>query len=440
MMKKYIGAQIAEIMEDSIAEELGIEVGDYLYKINGKIIYDFLDYQYMSSDQELTVEIIKPDGQSWLLEIEKEEGEELGLEFLSPVFDGIRNCRNKCVFCFVDQMPQGMRSSLYCKDDDYRLSFLYGNYITLTNLKEEDWEKILEYRLSPLYISVHAVNPSIRTMMMNNPRAAKIKNQLNLLAKEGIDFNIQLVLCPDLNDGKVLDETINELQKFYPSLLSIAAVPVGLTKHREGLYPLEGFSRDKALQVVSQIEEWQKKFKKDLGSRLVFAADEFYLLAGLEVPKAENYEEFLQIENGVGLVRIFLDDFAKKEKTLPKALSQRKIVTLVSGFSAAKFLHKIVERLNRIKNLTVNLEVIKNNFLGSSITVTGLLTGKDIISSLKNKELGDQLLIPAITLKEGEQIFLDELTIKDLEKTLHLPIDIIENNAEDLVDKILEVK
>lgn len=432
--------EIAGVVEKSIAHQLGIKPGDFLHKINGKIIKDFLDYQYLSSDEEIKIEIIKSNGDLMVLDIEKDLGEDLGLEFLSPVFDGIRKCRNKCVFCFVDQMPQGLRSSLYCKDDDYRLSFLYGNYITLTNLKEEDIAKIIEYRLSPLYLSVHATNPTLRTMMMNNPGAGKIKEQIDQLVKEGIDFNVQIVLCPGLNDGKELDNTIEDLSKFFPSILSVAVVPVGLTKHRQGLYPLESFSRDKALQVVNQVEEWQKKFKRELGTRLVFLSDEFYLLAGLELPKTPEYEDFLQIENGVGLSRVFLDDFANKERTLPKSLTQKKTVTLISGALAAKFLPTIVERLNKIKNLTVNLETIKNSFLGSSVTVTGLLTGKDIINSLKNKDLGDQLLVPTIVLKEGEEIFLDELTIKDLEKALNVPIDVVEDNADSLVQKILEVQ
>lgn len=440
VMKNYLGAQIVEITEGSIAQELGIEVGDYLYKINNQVIYDFLDYQYLSSDEELEIEIVKSNGDSWVIEIEKDLGEDLGLEFLSPVFDGIRQCRNKCVFCFIDQMPQGLRSSLYCKDDDYRLSFLHGNYITLTNLKEEDIEKIIEYRLTPLYISIHTTNPDLRVRMMNNPQAEKIKDHLNRLTKGGIEMNFQIVLCPGLNDEQTLDETIEDLAKFYPAVLSIAIVPVGLTKHRQGLYPLETFSKEKALKVIAQVEEWQRKFKKDFGTRLVFVSDEFYLVAGKELPKDEEYEEYLQIENGVGLVRTFLDDFSKQERTLPKALPKKKTVTIISAFSAAKFLHKIVDRLNKIKNLTVNLEVIKNSFFGTSITVTGLLTGKDILAALKNKDLGDLLLIPAAVLKEGEDIFLDDLKLEELKKALGLPIKVIEDNAYDFVKKILEVQ
>jgi len=439
-MKEYFGAEIAGIMEDSIAKELGIELGDYLYKINGQIVYDFLDYQYLGSDEELEIEIIKANGESWVIEIEKDLGEELGLEFFSPVFDGIRKCRNKCVFCFVDQMPPGLRSTLYCKDDDYRLSFLHGNYITLTNLKKEDIEKIINYRLTPLYLSIHATNPELRTMMMNNPSAGRVKEYLSLLSEAGIDMNLQIVLCPGLNDEKALDETIEDLVKFSESILSIAIVPVGLTKYRQGLYPLEPFSREKALRVVTQVEEWQKKFRKELGTRLIFLSDEFYLSAGLDVPKDEEYEDYAQIENGVGLARTFLDDFHKQERVLPKALMQKRNVTIISGISAAKFLHKIVDRLNKIKNLNVNLEVIKNSFFGSSVTVTGLLTGKDIINALRNKELGDEVLIPSIVLKEGDEIFLDELKIEDLEKSLNIPIRIIEDNAYDFVKKILEVQ
>lgn len=438
-MKDYLGAKIEGIEKKSIAEELGLEAGDFLYKINGQVVRDFLDYQYLSCEEELDLEIIRANGEKWSIQIEKDEAENLGLEFLSPVFDGIRRCRNKCVFCFVDQMPPGMRSTLYCKDDDYRLSFLHGNYITLTNLKEEDIEKIIQYRLSPLYISVHATNPNLRIRMMNNPSASKIKEQLNHLAKAGIQMNLQIVLCPGLNDQAALDETINDLAKLYPQVISIAVVPVGLTKYRQGLYPLEVVCKEKALQTINQVEEWQKKFKKELGTRLVFLSDEIYLTASLEFPKQEEYEDFPQIENGVGLVRIFLDDFYKQERSLPKSLPQRRQVTIISATSAAKFLCRVVERLNKIKNLNVNLEVIKNSFFGNSVTVTGLLTGADILANLKHKNLGDELLIPRIVLKEEEAIFLDGMKLEDLEKSLNTPIKIVEDDAYDFVDKILEV-
>lgn len=438
-MKEYLGAKIEGVEEKSIAEELGLEAGDYLYKINGQVIRDFLDYQYLSCDEELDLEIVKASGEKWSIQIEKDEAENLGLEFLSPVFDGIRNCRNKCVFCFVDQMPPGMRSSLYCKDDDYRLSFLHGNYITLTNLKEEDIEKIIQYRLTPLYISIHATNPNLRIKMMNNPGANKIREQLSYLAKAGIQMNFQIVLCPGLNDQEVLDETINDLAKLYPQAISIAIVPVGLTKYRQGLYPLEAICKEKALQTINKVEEWQRKFKRELGTRLVFLSDELYLIAGLDFPKQDEYEDFPQIENGVGLARIFLDDFYKQERSLPKSLPKRRQVTIVSATSAAKFLCKVVERLNKIRNLHVSLEVIKNSFFGTSVTVTGLLTGTDILANLKHKNLGNELLIPRVVLKEGEEVFLDGIRLEDLKKSLNIPIRIIEDDAYDFVDKILEV-
>lgn len=438
-MKDYMGARIERVEKGSLAEELGLEAGDYLYKINGQIIWDFLDYQYLSYEEELDLQIVKANGGNWSIEIDKDESEDLGLEFLSPVFDGIRKCRNKCVFCFVDQMPPGMRSTLYCKDDDYRLSFLHGNYITLTNLKDEDLEKIIQYRLTPLYISVHTTNSNLRIKMMNNPTAGKIKEQLTLLTKAGIQINVQIVLCPGLNDREFLDETISDLAKLHPQLISIAVVPVGLTKHRQGLYPLETICKEKAIQIISQVEEWQRKFKKELGTKLVFLSDEFYLTAGSEFPKEEEYEDFPQIENGVGLARIFLDDFIKQERSLPKSLPKKKRVTIISGSSAAKFLHRIVDKLNKIKNLQVNLEIIKNSFFGTSITVTGLLTGADIIASLKNKELGNELLIPRILLKEGEEVLLDGMKLEDLEKALNIPVRIMEDDSYDFVEKILEV-
>jgi len=438
-MKDYAGVKIEGIEKGSIAEEIGLEKGDYLSKINGKVVRDLLDYQYLSAEEELELEISKANGETWSIEIEKDESEDLGLEFLTPVFDGTRSCRNKCVFCFVEQMPPKLRATLYCKDDDYRLSFLHGNYITLTNLREEDWEKILQYRLTPLYISVHTTNPQLRVKMMNNPAAGKIKEQLTKLAQAGIQMNLQIVLCPGLNDQQVLDETISDLAKLYPHLLSIAVVPVGLTKYREGLYPLEPLNKEKSRQIIHQVKTWQKKFKKELGTRLVFLSDEFYLTADLELPKREDYEDFLQLENGVGLSRIFLDDFHQEERSLPKSLPRKKRVTIISGVLAANFLSKIIEKLNKVKNLQVTLEVIKNSFFGHSVTVTGLLTGTDILANLKQRQLGEEILLPRIVFKEGEEIFLDGMKLQDLEQALQVPVKIVEDNAGDWLKKILEV-
>lgn len=437
---EYQGVAIAEVVPESIAEEIGLEAGDYLYKINDQIVYDFLDYQYLCSEENLELYIRKRDGEEWLVDIEKEAEEDLGLEFMEPVFDGIKRCRNKCIFCFVDQMPEGLRESLYCKDDDYRLSFLHGSYITLTNLKEEDLVKIKNYRLTPLYVSVHAMDPKVRVRMMNNQSAERVKDYLQRLADDGIKFNTQIVLCPGINDGQVLDNSIEEIAKLFPAVLSLAVVPVGLTKHRQGLYPLEPYTREQALAIVEQVEEWQKILKKKLGTRLVYLADEFYLLAGLELPKAEIYEEFRQIENGVGLSRIFLDEFAQAEKKLPKALKQKKSVTLISGVSAAKFLVRIAERLNKIKNLQVNLVVIKNSFLGHTVTVTGLLSGNDILEQLKHKNLGDCLILPEVLFKEGAELFLDGLSLAEFKRALPVKVIIAENNAYSLVQHILEVE
>ncbi|SMB98311.1 putative radical SAM enzyme, TIGR03279 family [Thermanaeromonas toyohensis ToBE] len=439
---KYL--KISSVRPESIAASLGVEPGDELISINGEPVPDIIAYRYLTAAEEIEVEIAKPDGQRLILEIEKDYHEDLGLEFAEATSDGLRQCRNRCLFCFVDQLPPGLRPSLYVKDDDYRYSFLTGNFITLTNLKPRDWEHICRFRLSPLYISVHTTNPDLRAYILGNKRGAYILDQLKRLKEAGIEFHTQIVLCPGLNDGPELDKTLEDLSFFFPALRSIAVVPVGLTSHREGLFPLQRYTREGALQVVEQIERWQRYFKRLVGSRLVYAADEFYLLAGLELPPARCYEGFPQEENGVGLTRRFLDSFRQEMRNLfakgriPGSLPRR--ILIVTGELAAPLLKELVGELSRkIQDLEIRVMAITNHFLGAEVTVAGLLSGQDIFRGLKESKVkeGEIVFIPSIMLKKGEDVFLDGWSIADLRERLGIEIEVIPTSGRELVRALL---
>lgn len=412
-MKKIF---IKDVQPDSIAEEMGIESGDYLLSVNDTEIKDILDYKYQIFDEFIVVTIEKSDGEIWDLEIDKDENEDIGLIFEEQLIDKPRSCANKCIFCFMDQLPPKVRDTLVFKDDDFRLSFMTGNYVTFTNCGYKDLDRIIEYHLTPINVSVHATDGEVRKMMLNNKNADKILDYIKYLTDRDIQVNAQIVLCPEINDGKILDKTIEDLSKFYPNLLSIAIVPVGLTKFRKSLFKLKSFDKDSAGEVIKQVEKWQKKFKKEYGSNLVFCADEFYVKADKEIPEYTRYESFDQLEDGIGLLAYFTMNFNKSLMRF-KPRRVEKEVSLICGKSAYKFIKEKAEILEKtFEGLKIHVYAIENTFFGPEITVTGLIVGSDIIKQLKDKELGEYLVIDKKMLKENEDVFLDDTTLEEVEK------------------------
>lgn len=425
--------QIKRVLKGSIAEELEVKPGDELLRVNGKKIVDVFDYQYLINDSKITLLIRKENGEEWELEIEKEEEEDLGLEFSESLMDHYRSCRNKCIFCFIDQMPPGMRETLYFKDDDARLSFLQGNYITLTNLSDEDVERICFYKLSPINISVHTTNPELRCKMLNNRFAGEALKKLDRFFQAGLTMNGQIVLCKGYNDGAELSKTIRELAEYLPNMQSVSVVPVGLTKYREGLAFLDKFTKEDAREVIVVIEDWQQRLLKKYGTRMVHASDEWYLTAELPVPEAERYEGYLQLENGVGMVRLQEEEFMETLQTLPGDYKVRQL-SLATGTLAAPVLEQLLSRLKeKYPNTKVTVYAIQNDFFGHDITVAGLLTGQDLIRQLKEKPLYEKLLLPQVMLRSGEEVFLDDLTVKDLENALQTPIRIVKSGGDQLI-------
>ncbi len=431
---------ITKVEKGSIAEGMGIEVGDRLLSVDDNILEDIIDYYFFTAKSELKLEILKKDGSARTLHINKPEYEPLGISFALPIFTPIRRCRNKCIFCFVDQLPEGFRETLYVKDDDYRLSFLEGSYITLTNLREEDWTRIKRLRLSPLYISIHATSPELRAKMLNNPLAADICGQLKRLANSRIEFHTQVVLCPGINDGEELAKIIGDLSSFWPYAKSVGIVPVGLTEHRRGLYPLQGFTRETAREVVSYVEGCMKDFKERLGYSFVFLADEFYQLADLPYPPALWYEDFPQLENGIGLVSSFEDDFQGAISRVPEGVTLlKRRLSLVTGVAGAPLMRQCVQRIRDISLVDMTLHVVRNRVFGDNITVTGLLTGQDILHGLEGRELGELLLLPSVLLRGDSPLFLDDMTVDELEKALEVPIKVV-TGARELIDVVFDLE
>lgn len=430
---------ITGVAQGSIAEELGIEAGDRLLSVGGKEIKDVFDYHYLTNEEQLTILIAKPDGEEWELEIEKEYEEDLGILFEEGLMDEYRSCRNKCMFCFIDQMPPGMRETLYFKDDDARLSFLQGNYVTMTNMSEEDMERILFYKLSPINVSVHTTNPELRCKMLNNRFAGKALEKLQKLKEAGIEMNGQIVLCKGYNDKAELDRTISDLSSYLPCMKSVSVVPVGLTKYREGLAPLAKFTKEDALEVIAQIEGWQTRLLADKGTRFVFASDEWYLTAGLPLPPDSSYENYRQLENGVGMVRLLSDEV--DEYLAAKQGDNRKLtVTLATGVLAAPIIAEQIKKIQaKYPNVTAEVIPIVNHFFGEDITVAGLLTGQDIVSQLKGRDLGEALLLPSALLRSGEDVLLDDMTLSDMEKALQTNIRIVQSEGKCLVDTVISL-
>lgn len=425
------------VEKGSIAEELGITSGDILISINDTRPKDIFDYEFLIHDCEITVIIRKPDGEEWELEIEKDFSEDLGIGFEEGLMDSYNSCRNKCMFCFIDQMPKGMRETLYFKDDDARLSYLQGNYITLTNLKDEDIDRIILYKLAPINISVHTTNKELRARMLKNRFAGDALEKIQKLYENGIEMNSQIVCCKGYNDGKELERTIKDLFDYMPYMLSLSIVPVGLTKFREGLAPLEKFEKDDAREVLDIIHKYQAQFLEQSGTRFVHASDEWYLIAELPIPDAEVYEGYGQIENGVGMIRSLIDEFEEYYDTL-KGNDRKKTVSIATGKLAAPTIKDLTSKLvQKFPNVKVHVYTIINDFFGPDITVAGLLTGQDIMKQLKGKELGEYLILPSALLRSGEEVLLDDYTLTDLEKTLGTKIRIVQSDGKSLIDTII---
>lgn len=434
---------VKEVRIGSIAEEMEIEAGDCLLEINGEKIQDIFDYQFLVQDEYIEVFIRKPSGEEWLLEIDKEYGEDLGIVFENGLMDEYRSCKNKCIFCFIDQMPGGMRETLYFKDDDSRLSFLQGNYVTLTNMSQEDIDRIIRYHMSPINISFQTTNPQLRCRMLNNRFAGEALRKVDVLYEAGITMNGQIVLCKGVNDGDELERSIRDLTKYLPHLESVSVVPVGLSKYREGLYPLEAFNQEDAIRVLDLIEEWQKKILDSHGTHFIHASDEWYILADRALPQAERYDGYLQLENGVGMLRLLLDEFEEAYKeleaseSLPAIKERRRIVSVATGKLAFPYISELSSRLMDLAPLLeIHVYKIKNDFFGEAITVSGLLTGRDIQKQLMGKTLGEKLYLPENILRSGEDVFLDDMTIGELESSLQVPVDIVKSSGKDFVNRL----
>ncbi len=423
-----MAAKVASVVPGSLAEEAGIKSGDMLTQINGVEINDYLDYMYASCNEDLTLLVNNSE-----IKITNEDYEPLGICFETLLIDEPKGCHNKCVFCFIDQLPKGMRESCYFKDDDYRLSFLQGNYVTMTNMKDADVDRILKYNLPRINISVHTTNPELRCKMLSNKNAGKINEYLIKLAEGGLNINAQIVLCPGYNDKEELDRTLSDIEKIAYGVESLSVVPVGLSDHREGLAHIEPFTKESANEVIDQIEKWQKKFKEEYGTNLVYAADEFYITAERDFPPYDEYEGFPQIENGVGLCASLIDEFESALK-LKKKLKPKHKKTVVTGYCSYKVISDLVSKLD---GDMINVIPVKNNFFGEKITVTGLLTGGDIINQLKDKDLGESLLLSSSMLRHGEEILLDNVTCDDIERELKIKTEIISNDGFELLDALL---
>ncbi len=427
---------ISGVEDGSRAQRAGVRPGDVLVSINGHAIGDVLDYRFFETERELRLELLRA-GEPYAVELAKPQYAELGLEFDTYLMDRQRSCRNNCVFCFIDQLPKGMRETLYFKDDDDRLSFLFGNYITLTNIDSREVDRILQMHISPINISVHTMDPELRCKMMNNRFAGESLRHLHRLAQGGILLNCQIVLCPGLNDGEALEYSLSELCRLGGSLQSVACVPVGLTRYREGLYPLTPFDRDTARAALEIIERWGDKMKEEAGARKVFASDELYLLAGRDLPPAEFYEDFPQIENGVGMLRDLEEGFLWALEEMEPFRGQRR-VTIPTGECGFAFLNKMLDGLReKCDNIKIDLIPVRNEFFGGTVNVTGLLTGRDILAQLSGRELGDELLIAGNMLKAGEDVFLDDMTLEELGRRLGVPARRVGGSGEDLLAAIL---
>ncbi|HEX9757638.1 MAG TPA: DUF512 domain-containing protein [Nitrospiria bacterium] len=422
------GLLVDEVSPDGIGDNVGIEEGDRLLSINDQVLRDVIDYKYFVSDEMIEVKVIKGNGEILDIEIEKEPDEDLGLGFPGM---RIRQCPNKCIFCFVDQNPSGQRKALYIRDEDYRFSFLYGNYITLTNLSKRDRQRIFQQKLSPLYVSVHATDNELRRKLLVNPKAPDILETMKEFINQGISLQTQIVICPGLNDGVFLEKSIQDLAALYPGVASLAIVPVGLTKFRDHLIPIEEVTPAYAKTMVQSLQPWQDRFRNELGTSFVFPSDEFFIKANEPFPSVEYYEELLQFENGVGMVSLFLREATEWLQNLPSQVGTPKRISLVTGFSFGGYLQQVVSQA-QVKGLSLQVFPIQNNFFGPSVTVTGLLTGGDIIQGIRSEDIGDLLVIPSVALNEEGTFFLDNTSPEDISKALGIPVQMVQSKTRGL--------
>ncbi|MBP3595547.1 MAG: DUF512 domain-containing protein [Lachnospiraceae bacterium] len=444
---------IKAVEPGSIAEELEVEAGDVLLAINNQEIEDVFDYRCMILEEYLEVLIRKADGEEWLLEVDKDEDEDLGLEFENDLMSEYRSCTNKCMFCFIDQMPPGMRETLYFKDDDSRLSFMQGNYITLTNMKDKDIDRIIRLKLAPINISVQSTNPELRCKMLNNRFAGEKLKYLQKLYENGIEMNGQIVCCKGVNDGAELKRSIEDLMQYLPHMRSVSVVPAGITKYREGLYPLELFTKEEAGEIIDLIESYQQKCFEEYGLHFIHASDEWYILAGRELPEEDRYDGYIQLENGVGMMRLLKTEFTEAMEQLKNGVhyadlkkNLQRTVTVATGKLAYPMLKEFAKEMTEeFPRLTVNVEWIRNDFFGETITVSGLVTGQDLIKQLKEKQeaglvLGDSVIIPSNMVRSGEKVFLDDITTDDVELALGARVVINGPEGRDFAEAILNPK
>ncbi|NLK44896.1 MAG: DUF512 domain-containing protein [Tissierellia bacterium] len=428
---------IEEIIEGSIAEELEIEVGDILLSINDTPVKDIIDYKYLISDEFIEVSIEKKNGEIWQYEIEKDYDEDLGIIFTNPLIDRAKSCRNKCIFCFIDQLPPNMRKTLYFKDDDSRLSFLQGNFITLTNMSDEEVQRIIDYKLTPINVSVHTTNPDLRIKMLSNKNAGKIYDILKRFSDANLEINCQIVLVPGVNDGDELNRTLNDLSKLHPSIKSIAMVPVGVTKYRERLERITPYSKETANELLNLVFKKQEEFMNTLGTRFVFPSDEFFALTGTTLPEYEEYEGFPQLENGVGLMRLFEEEVVKELSKIKAPIYKEKKYIIATGTLAYNFMCKIIELIcKKIEGLELKVVPIVNKFFGETITVSGLITGRDLVEQLKEFSNYDKIIIPRSMLKRDEEVFLDDLTLGEVSKFLNMEVIPSKVEGKSIIDII----
>jgi putative radical SAM enzyme (TIGR03279 family) len=439
-MSELSPAKITRVLPDSIAAEVGFDAGDRLVSVNGQPLRDLIDYRFLCADEFLDLEVLDAKGKKHRVEIEKDFDEDLGLEFETALFDGLIQCNNHCPFCFIDQQPPGKRQSLYLKDDDYRLSFLYGSYLTLTNLTQREWDRIAQMRLSPLYVSVHATEPEVRIRLLKNLRAGLILDQIAWFQEHDLQIHAQVVVCPGINDGEHLRRSLTDLSQFHqgdvPTVASVAVVPVGLTRFRPAADELVAVTPEKAREVIALVQELQAQFRQKLGSPVVWLADEWFLIGGVDLPPESHYEDYPQIGNGVGSIRLFLKEFDRLAKKLPKRVEPRCLVWLV-GNAVERAFEPIVARLNRVEGLTVRMVALRSEYWGQEISVTGLITGQDILMGLEGDRLedgfGDGILLPTLMLKHDEAKFLDDMTVDEVANRLGTKIWTV-GGMEELLD------
>ena len=439
LSKKDFTNVITKIQKGSIAEELEIQKGDILISINSQKVEDIIEYQYLIAEDYIELEIQTKSGEIVIYEIDKDVDEELGIEFENPITNSVQTCRNKCMFCFIDQLPKGMRKTLYIKDDDSRLSFLQGNFITMTNMGQKELDKMIKYHISPVNISVHTTDSNLRVKMLKNKTAGNILEKMTILKNANIDMNAQIVLIPNVNDKENLEKTLNDLEKLHPNLQSVAIVPIGITKYRDNLEKVDIFDKKSSIELIKQIEKFQKNYLQKLKTRFVFLSDEFYVMSGIKRPTHKEYEGYKQLENGVGLMTKQEFEYNKELKKI-KTYDKKRTISIATGTSAYDFIKELSNNIaNQFQTVTISVYKIRNDFFGETITVAGLVTATDMLNQLAGKNLGDELLIPKVMLKSDEDIFLDSITLKDFEQKLGTKVRVVDVDGYSFVKNVLDI-